>query len=65
MGDAGILPPDFAARIAPMGGFRNVLVHMYLVVDPRKVYDFVQHNLDDLEQYVVHVSRFLEEHPEE
>ncbi len=65
MGEAGILPRDSADRIAPMGGFRNILVHMYLEVDPRKVYDVIQHGLDDLEEFVCHVSRFVSEHGDE
>ena len=59
MGDAEILPRDFAERIAPMGGFRNVLVHMYLEVDPRKVYNIIQDNLDDLETFVQIVSDYV------
>ena len=59
MGEAGILPRDFAERIAPMGGFRNVLVHMYLEVDPRKVYDIVQGNLGDLETFVRIVGDYV------
>ena len=34
MGQSGRLPLDFAERIAPMVGFRNVVVHEYLTVDP-------------------------------
>lgn len=65
MGEAGIVPRDFAGRVAPMGGFRNVLVHMYLDVDPHKVYRIIQQNLKDLEEYVQHVSRFVAEHGDE
>lgn len=59
MGEAGILPKDFASKIAPMASFRNVLVHLYLEVDPRKVYDIVQHHLDDLEQFVEFVGVYV------
>ena len=60
MGDAGILPRDFAARIAPMGGFRNVLVHVYLEVDSRKVYQIIQHDVDDLETFAQLVSAYID-----
>jgi uncharacterized protein YutE (UPF0331/DUF86 family) len=61
LGDAGILPRDFAARLMPMAGFRNVLVHLYMEVDTRKVYDVLQGNLGDLERYVEVVRRYVAE----
>lgn len=34
LGELGVIPADFAARIAPMTTFRNIVVHNYLTVDP-------------------------------
>jgi uncharacterized protein YutE (UPF0331/DUF86 family) len=62
MGECGILPLEFAERLGPMAGMRNFLVHVYLEVDPRTVYAVLQGNLDDLEEYVVLVSAFIEQH---
>jgi uncharacterized protein YutE (UPF0331/DUF86 family) len=59
MGECGILPPEFARRISPMAGMRNVLVHVYLQVDPRKLYDVLRTSLDDVDEYVVRVSSFI------
>ncbi len=59
LGDIGVLPPDFARKIAPMAQFRNILVHLYLEVDLRKVHHYIQHNLDDIELYVRYVSLYL------
>jgi len=47
LGRAGILPDEFARRIAPMAGFRNIIVHGYLVVDPDIVCERLQFGLDD------------------
>jgi len=33
MGELGVLPPDFARQLAPITGFRNILIHEYLNVD--------------------------------
>jgi uncharacterized protein YutE (UPF0331/DUF86 family) len=38
LGELGVLPPDFAAHLAPLAGFRNILVHEYLAVDWQEVY---------------------------
>ena len=59
LGEAKILPGPFARRLAPMGGFRNILVHDYLKVDPRKVYDVLQKHLPDLEEFAKAVARRL------
>ena len=41
-------PPEFAERLAPLAGFRNVLAHQYLGVDWDEVYSHLQ-KLDDLD----------------
>src|SRR5512135_2026304 len=33
LGEVGVLPPEFARHLAPLAGFRNILVHEYLEVD--------------------------------
>lgn len=59
LGRQGILPADFAERIAPMAGFRNILVHRYLDVDVATVYDALQRRLDDFRVFARHISGFL------
>ncbi|HIC94362.1 MAG TPA: DUF86 domain-containing protein [Anaerolineae bacterium] len=60
MGRNRIIPYEFAERIAPMAGFRNILVHEYLTVDPAIVYDNLQHGLADFELFIEYVYDFLE-----
>lgn len=50
MGELDILSPDFARQLAPIAGFRNVLVHEYADVDWDEVYANLQH-LDDLARF--------------
>lgn len=59
MGQHYIIPYDFAERIAPMAGFRNILVYKYLTVDPAIVYDVLQHNLADFELFIEYIYGFL------
>lgn len=50
LAEIGVLPADFAARLAPIAGFRNVLAHEYLDVD----WDIVHAHfgkLDDLRAF--------------
>ena len=58
LGRAGILPSDFAQKLAPIAGFRNILVHDYLEIDGNEVYSNLQH-LEDLETYMQHVTKWM------
>jgi uncharacterized protein YutE (UPF0331/DUF86 family) len=58
LGELGVLPADFAERLAPIAGFRNILVHEYLAVDWDEVYGNLQ-RLDDLYQFAEYVRNWL------
>ena len=58
-GEAKILPSAFAKKIAPMGGFRNILVHDYLRVDPIVVRKFLQTHLTDFERFAKAFAKYL------
>jgi uncharacterized protein YutE (UPF0331/DUF86 family) len=58
MGELGVLPPDFANQLAPIAGFRNILVHQYLAVDWDEVYDNLR-KLDDLSRFAALVRAWL------
>lgn len=60
LGRQHILPAEFALRVSPMAGFRNILVHEYLEVDLREVYDALQNRLDDFRTFADYIVRFLE-----
>ena len=45
MGELGVLPPKFARGLAPIAGFRNILVHEYLSVDWDEVYKQLNPNV--------------------
>lgn len=60
LGPLGVLPEEFAERIAPMAGFRNVLVHHYVEVDLRAVKALLDEHLDDFLDFARHVTRYLD-----
>jgi uncharacterized protein YutE (UPF0331/DUF86 family) len=59
MGELGVLPSEFARRIAPIAGFRNILVHEYLGLDWNEVYSHLQRT-DDLVQFAEHIREWLQ-----
>ena len=59
LGRAGVLPSDFAQHLAPIAGFRNILVHDYLEIDWDEVYSNLQH-LDELDSYMEYVKKWIQ-----
>lgn len=57
----GILPAEFTERIRGLTGFRNVLVHEYLTVDPLIVHKALRHGLEDLKAFIVYITDFLKQ----
>ena len=59
LGRNHILPMDFATQISEMAGFRNVVVHRYLTVDPLRVLNILQNHLDDFNVFSEHIYDYL------
>ena len=62
LGRLHVLDPDFANRIAPMAGLRNVLVHGYLRLDAERLAAALT-ELDDLATFAAAVTTFLKANP--
>lgn len=60
LADLGVLSGDFAARLRPVAGFRNVIVHGYLDVDLQIVHRLLNERLDDFAEFARRVSRYLD-----
>jgi uncharacterized protein YutE (UPF0331/DUF86 family) len=60
LGQLGVLPSDFAHRFRAIAGFRNVLVHGYLMVELPRVHALLNSGLDDFVEFARHVQRFIE-----
>jgi uncharacterized protein YutE (UPF0331/DUF86 family) len=58
LGQEGVIPKRFAARIRGMAGLRNILVHDYLEVDPAELRKHLG-RLKDFERYCRYVVEHL------
>jgi uncharacterized protein YutE (UPF0331/DUF86 family) len=58
LGETDVLPPGFARRLAPIAGFRNLLVHEYLEIDWDEVYQNLQ-ELKDLYDFLDYVQKWM------
>ncbi|MBM3144634.1 MAG: DUF86 domain-containing protein [Chloroflexi bacterium] len=61
LGSVGVLTPEFAERLAPLAGFRNILVHEYLAVDPEKLYSALTDSLDDLRVFGQQIALYIQQ----
>ena len=60
LAELSVLSADFASRLRPIAGFRNVLVHGYLRVDPAVVERVLAEKLPELEEFARSVEAYLE-----
>ena len=58
MSELGVLPPEFARKLAPIAGFRNILVHEYMGIDWNEVYSNLQ-NINDLVNFAGYIGEWL------
>lgn len=54
-----ILPLEFAKNISGMIGFKNLLVHGYVDVDVKIVYDILQNRLYDFERFIGYIQSYF------
>jgi uncharacterized protein YutE (UPF0331/DUF86 family) len=62
MSELGVLPPEFARKLAPIAGFRNILVHEYLGLDWNEVYSNFQ-KISDLVRFAEYIREWLKARP--
>jgi uncharacterized protein YutE (UPF0331/DUF86 family) len=58
LGEIRVMPLEFAQQIAPLGGFRNILVHEYLSIEWHIVYDNLQ-RLNELMRFAEYVRNWM------
>ena len=59
LGALGILPRPFAHRFRGIAGFRDLIVHGYLDVDPNRVHELLNHRLDDFVAFASYIEAHL------
>ncbi len=62
LAEVGVLPAEFAGKLAEMARFRNILVHLYLEIDSKKVYRYLQEDLNDFDEFATYIARFIDEY---
>lgn len=61
MGEFNLVPRDFAKRaLVPMAGMRNILVHTYADINPKKLHEIICKHLIDIDQYLKEIKLILQ-----
>ncbi|MCS7201741.1 MAG: DUF86 domain-containing protein [Dictyoglomus sp.] len=56
-----IIPEDFAKeKLVKMAGYRNRLIHFYSEVSLEELYNIIQNNLGDFEEFLKYIKELLE-----
>lgn len=63
--ELNIIPMDFALKIAPSTGLRNVLIHEYEEINDAIVYKSINNCLEHYLEYMKYISTYLECIPSE
>ncbi len=54
-----IISSQLAQKFMAIAQFRNILVHDYVKIDLKKIYQYLQNDLDDFKKFIVAISKFL------
>ena len=61
LAQANLLPQDFADVMSEMVSLRNRLVHVYLTIDPAKMYQYLQEDIPHFEIFEAVALGWIEE----
>ncbi|MDP8262793.1 MAG: DUF86 domain-containing protein [Candidatus Ancaeobacter aquaticus] len=54
-----VIPNELAGNLEKMAGFRNILVHDYVMIDSKEVYRILHNSLTDIEQYLKSIVEYI------
>lgn len=58
LGEVGVIPEEFAQESAKMTDFRNILIHLYLKIDPGEVYKNLQRAPEEFRKFAQYFLKF-------
>lgn len=58
--EVGLIDHELADRLKGSGGMRNIIVHEYMDVDDKKIYEILPTAVSDFKEYIRQVDDFLD-----
>lgn len=59
LGETKMVTPSLSEKLLQMAGYRNRLVHLYHMVSDDELYEIVQNNIPDLQEFVSEIYLYL------
>ncbi|MEG1255409.1 DUF86 domain-containing protein [Clostridium sp.] len=59
LNENGIIDENLKGNLSNMAGFRNILVHDYMKLDRGIVYDIINNNLKDIEEFIIVAADYI------
>lgn len=61
MGEFQFVPKEFSEKVlVPMAGMRNLLVHNYADMGPKKLHETLKQHLPDIGNFLSHIKAFIQ-----
>jgi len=57
-----VMSQDLRGRLKGLGGFRNILVHGYISIDRKRVFQELQGGLDDFDAFIEEIVLWMKKH---
>lgn len=58
--EVGLVTHELANKLKGSGGMRNIIVHEYIDIDDRKIYEILPTAISDFKEYIRQVDDFLD-----
>lgn len=59
LAEAKVISNTLSVKLLKMAGYRNRLVHLYHIIHDEELYDIVQNNIPDLQEFVHEINLYL------
>lgn len=64
LGESGVISKPLMNKIMEMAGYRNRIVHFYHEITNEELYEILQNDLKDIEQFVKEIGKFIKKYKE-
>ena len=65
LGESGVLSKPLMNKLIEMAGYRNRIVHFYHEITDEELYEIIQNDLKDIEQFIQEIGEFLQKYKKE
>ena len=59
--ERGVISQDLREKLKGLGGFRNILVHEYISIDRKKIFQELKTGLDDFNRFIEEILLWMKE----